>query len=522
MQRYIILFAFLAFVSCLIVPAEKYALVIGIHYKKLPANQAIPECEKDAIAMAELLQEKMGFDPDNIILVTNEKATQEGIRKSFKALQSKVKDGDVVCIFYSGHGQTLADDNGDEATRKKDDKLDETIVPFDLKNIRDDELGILLEEIANKNVNVLFLLDSCYSGTANKVISMNRDNTYAHPKVFKPTASKSKITERDMVLVRRTRQQNSNDPTPSNGEDNCNDTKPTKGKIVFISASADTEVSWTLEEKGNSAFTYHFLHQFDNNLQNDTNRDGQVTFEESYKFVRQEVLKESLPEAQNPTIEGDEKILQELVLYPNFFAKVEKDPDPDTDPQPDPDKKVKMYELIERLMIRQAVMPASEDWKVELSLIPAETTFKVGEYIQVEATPNQSGYLLILNLTEKGNVRLLFPNSECKEYKVEADQAIKIPPEDAEWGIQAQPPVGKEWIVAYLLAQDPLAGIDIEDTFEKEFILETKVEAVKSHQLKKGTVKQLIKKLTSSPKTTEEEPSAEWTSAVVEYTTTEK
>ena len=81
--------------------------------------------------------------------------------------------GDIVFFHYSGHGQQIPDDNGDEI-----DAYDESLVPSDYvsqkdgsKNIRDDEIGQLLDELkAKEPANVTISLDSCFSGTDRKSV----------------------------------------------------------------------------------------------------------------------------------------------------------------------------------------------------------------------------------------------------------------------------------------------------------------------------------------------------------------
>lgn len=499
--------------------AEKHALVIGIHYDHL-GDAAIPECEKDAKAIAALLETKFNFLPQNIILLTNKNATRSGILEKLQLLQQKAKKDDSILIYYSGHGQTLPDDNGDEKKKNAEDTQDETLCPYDQKNIRDDELGVIFDKIASKGANVFIMFDSCYSGTATKDVSLSNKKCYSKPKVFRPKSSKSTLTDtRNVVPVRRA---NNNTPRPTSGQSQIYETnQSTAGIVIFFSASADCEVSWTLEGKGNSAFTYHFLHQIDN-MTSDTNRDGKITFNESYQYIKQQVSQEPLPIPQNPTVEADEKILQNLTVYPNFFGKLSStDEPPNTNAQPAPDLKLKMYDLLEKLIIRQCEVPAAEDWKIKADLIPTSKTIPLGEYIQVEVTPNHDGYLLVLNITEKGSATLLFPNMEAKNHKVVAHQKVFIPPEDAEWSIQAQPPAGKEWIVAYLFEKDPLAGVDLIDTFEEEFMANSNVEVVNSHRLQQENVEKLIKYLTSPPQKTQkqEEVITGWTSASIEFET---
>ncbi len=162
------------FIGSLQLNAEKYALIIAIG--DYPAEGGWPSISSvndvDHILAA---IKHIGFKENNIQILLNENATKKGIISSLKTLESKLKKGDVVFIHFSGHGQQVLDNNGDEL-----DQLDEAIVPFDSPLlyqegiyegdllIRDDELGTLTKRIRKKcseSGQLLLVLDSCHSGT---------------------------------------------------------------------------------------------------------------------------------------------------------------------------------------------------------------------------------------------------------------------------------------------------------------------------------------------------------------------
>lgn len=135
----------------------------------------------DVSALKQVLVRKFQFEEKGIrTLTTKEETTHKAIVDAFRSfLIERVQEGDIVFIHYSGHGQPVPDDDkhgpnpvvGDEI-----DGYDETLVPSDYvsrkdgsKNIRDDEIGSLLDDLAAKKPgNVTVSLDSCYSGTATR------------------------------------------------------------------------------------------------------------------------------------------------------------------------------------------------------------------------------------------------------------------------------------------------------------------------------------------------------------------
>ncbi len=138
----------------------------------------------------------LGFDSSNIDVIKDMDATKVNIINALESLISKSQSGDYIFIHYSGHGQQVVDNNGDEL-----DGLDEAIVPIDSpmkyneknnrgeKLITDDDLQILTQKLRKKIGNqgqLILILDSCHSGTGTRGsgIARGTDNIMA-PENFK-------------------------------------------------------------------------------------------------------------------------------------------------------------------------------------------------------------------------------------------------------------------------------------------------------------------------------------------------
>jgi metacaspase-1 len=129
------------------------------------------------VALIKQALEGQGFREQNITIVTDRQATKTGIVNSINTLIRAAGKGDIVVIHYSGHGQQISDDNGDEI-----DKLDETLVCWDApayyskgytgdKHLRDDEFGELITSLRLKigtEGQILVFMDSCHSGTGTR------------------------------------------------------------------------------------------------------------------------------------------------------------------------------------------------------------------------------------------------------------------------------------------------------------------------------------------------------------------
>jgi hypothetical protein len=158
---------------------RKRALLVGIN--KYPGDSTskgfwheLHGAVTDVALQQELLIHRFGFQPDDILVLTDEKATRENILKQFEQflIQWVKSPDDVVVFHYSGHGSTVIDPN-----HIFDDGLNGTIVPIDadlplgfpqqggkVADITAGTIFLLREALARKTKNVTFILDSCYSG----------------------------------------------------------------------------------------------------------------------------------------------------------------------------------------------------------------------------------------------------------------------------------------------------------------------------------------------------------------------
>ncbi|MBI3509765.1 MAG: caspase family protein [Bacteroidetes bacterium] len=148
----------------------KKALLVGINDYPDPANQ-LNGCMNDAFRVSEVLQE-MGFDPDEIRVVFNERATSTNLRSRMDWLLSDAKDGDQRFFFYSGHGAQIPSSHNDEEA----DHKDECLVTYDFDWTREhsytDKEFLQAYSQLSYGVDFITMLDCCHSG------GMTRDGSF--------------------------------------------------------------------------------------------------------------------------------------------------------------------------------------------------------------------------------------------------------------------------------------------------------------------------------------------------------
>lgn len=141
------------------------ALLVGVNQYADPRNN-LKGCVNDVLLMGKTITEHFGFNPEDIRLLTDTRATTANIRERLNWLVDGATPGSVLLFHYSGHGSQVRDRNGDEL----EDGLDEIICPHDLDwddPFTDDEFAKAIEGIAD-GVNFTLVLDCCHSGTGTR------------------------------------------------------------------------------------------------------------------------------------------------------------------------------------------------------------------------------------------------------------------------------------------------------------------------------------------------------------------
>jgi hypothetical protein len=138
---------------------DKAALLIGSNYPN--TNSQLFGCVNDINFLKDKLSNTYGYNKFNILTDnTSVKPTRDNILSNFRNFLSSSKAGDFLFFGFSGHGSQTRDTNGDEI-----DKIDETIVGCDLKDVTDDELKKIIMDNVKSNVTLFCVFDSCHSGT---------------------------------------------------------------------------------------------------------------------------------------------------------------------------------------------------------------------------------------------------------------------------------------------------------------------------------------------------------------------
>ena len=173
------------------------ALIVGIDQYDDPAlTFKLPGASRaDSERIHALLTGAMGYRDEDIKVLRDKEATRAAILESLEGWLGESKPGERVFFYYVGHGHYTKDLDGDEG-----DGLDETLVPYDavvdragpsvvVKDmILDDDLAAAFDKLKGRHVTAV--IDSCHSGTVTRSITGPAANVAARtPQLFGQTRS---------------------------------------------------------------------------------------------------------------------------------------------------------------------------------------------------------------------------------------------------------------------------------------------------------------------------------------------
>lgn len=146
-----------------------FALLIGV-------GADLPVTVRDATAVYNILADEhtAGYDKENIILLTDEKANREGILQGFDTLLQKTDDDSSVLLFYSGHGGYSEELN------------QYYLVPNGMDPVEYESTWVTAQELQDKikklnSRRLIFFLDCCHAAGMIKTVDAPVTNLIDKP-----------------------------------------------------------------------------------------------------------------------------------------------------------------------------------------------------------------------------------------------------------------------------------------------------------------------------------------------------
>mmetsp|Transcript_12345 Transcript_12345/g.28985 ORF Transcript_12345/g.28985 Transcript_12345/m.28985 type:complete len:304 (-) Transcript_12345:170-1081(-) len=140
---------------------QVHMLICGLNYKGTGLG------DLKAVYDAELMQDLAATcGVGNVRMLLEKNATLDALRSAICQMGSQTGPDDFFVFFFSGHGSSIPDDDGDE-----EDGFDEALVcyptfPGDRKIFyRDDDFAEDVSKSVAEGARVLIIADCCHSGT---------------------------------------------------------------------------------------------------------------------------------------------------------------------------------------------------------------------------------------------------------------------------------------------------------------------------------------------------------------------
>jgi hypothetical protein len=134
--------------------AASHALIMAIDAYEGP--NPLPGVAFD-VPLALEIAKRMGVAPENTVVRRNRELTLNGLRATMKDLLDRVRPGDQVFIYYSGHGARIANP-------KAPSGCTEAMVAVNGDLLLDAEVADWVTALGRKTSRLVFMNDSCFSG----------------------------------------------------------------------------------------------------------------------------------------------------------------------------------------------------------------------------------------------------------------------------------------------------------------------------------------------------------------------
>ena len=385
--------------------AESHALIMSIGNYQNP-NANLRGIDIDA-ANARKIALSMGVNGTNIVEVKDGQLTASGIERAMSDLRGRVKSGDKVFVYYSGHGgQQPSNDSA---------QCSEGMISYDMQLYTDTKFTSDMQRLASQAGQVIMMNDSCFSGglvdEAKSALGV-RSVGGNQAKGLKLGKSGSLNGDASYTC--------GNAVNAKMGRNLIN-VKADGARYIYVAAASDREVAWATSS-GSSATTA-WLQCLTPST--DRDRSGVLTGEE-IRACAQTALNGRFN--QTITLVGDRSLPLSLVsrnrsLTPNDAASA-------VDPA---------------AALEDIRAGASESTAVDLTTSSNRLVIR-RDPLNFSLNTSKAGYVYLLHVGSDGKTfDLLFPNDDDKNNYLQAG-SHSLP--RAGWRVKAGGPVGTSHVLA--------------------------------------------------------------------------
>ncbi|HEY2781593.1 MAG TPA: caspase family protein [Steroidobacteraceae bacterium] len=395
---------------------SNHALIITVsEYQKSP----LPGVLTDRKLGIELAQ-RFGVPPQNIVELSEQQVTREGLKQAFAAMNQTLMPGDKLYVYFSGHGARYFNKTTGQCT--------ESLVMQDMRVVTNAEFANMIKPLSAKADKTVVMLDSCHSGGVAQAAGSRSLTQQFRPK-FSPEASSPQCS----LAV------NLGSFSQARGID----FHTTDHNMVILAAARNNEVAWDTSKGG--AMTYNFEQCLAGGAA-DSDHSGALSMQELAACVQARLDKTQEDSArQHATLAGN------AALVPAFSDAQSNSPPAPGGPPPGgpaaavPPAVATATPAIDTLATLNDIFNQRDDrWQVDAAL--ASPSLKIGSNLSMSVQSARDGYVyLFYRGTQPDSLYLLFPNSLDSSNAIKANQSLKLPRQD--WSVTALGPKGTDYLM---------------------------------------------------------------------------
>ncbi len=365
--------------------ASNHALLITVSGYKGHELPGVEEDRKTALDISH----RLGVPTGNIVELTEEQVTVEGVRRALIDMNKTLMPGDKVFVYFSGHGSRRLD--------KQSNQCVESLVMQPLTFLTNREFQRMMKPLSRKADKTIVMLDSCFSGGVAQTATA-RGFEQQLPKSLPPSPECSQVAN-----------------ARGFDEERGGDLGTTDNNIVVLAAARNNEYAWDTPNGG--ALTYNAEQCFAG-TGNDAHPGGALSMDELAACVQKRLDKaQSESSRQHVTVAGN------TGLIAGFGAAAAADP-------------VAMLDTIYR--------QRDDRWQVDASA--GQPTLKIGTNLTLAIHSQRAGFVYVFYQGSQPNsFYMLFPNKLDSNNQIAAGGDLHLPGQD--WSVTALGPKGTDHLL---------------------------------------------------------------------------
>jgi hypothetical protein len=401
---------------------SNHALIITVsEYQRSPLPGVLTDRK-----LATELASRFGVPPQNIVQLSEQQVTREGLKQAFAGLSETIMPGDKLYVYFSGHGARYFNKATGQCT--------ESIVMQDMRVVTNAEFAGMVKPLSAKTDKTVVMLDSCHSGgVANAASSRALSSPVA---AQRPKFSAEASSPQCALAV------NLGSFSSSRGVD----LNTTDHNLVILAAARNNEVAWDTSKGG--ALTYNFS-QCLGGAATDTDHSGSLSMQELTDCVQARLNKTQEDAAlQHATLVGNARLVPAFSDFAPAASPAQSTPSSQgvpavsgAAPAPAPAPPAP----IDTLAALSDIFNQRDDrWGVEVKL--DQPSLKIGSNLNVSVRSQRNGFVyLFYQGTQPDSFYLLFPNQLDSANAIASNQELALPRSD--WSVTALGPRGTDHLM---------------------------------------------------------------------------